>query len=125
MVEQITDEFRNAMASWVEIKTQLTDARKDMKILNAREKQLKEFIKNYMKQKELDLVNLKRGKVSIRTTVKRATFTKDSVQVGLGIFFEGDEVRVERAMTCIIDNLPQSESEVISLTGLEKRTTNK
>lgn len=123
MTEQITDEFRTAMSQWVEIKTQLGDARKDMKILNAREKQLKEFIKGYMKSKELDLVNLKKGKVSIRTTTKRATFTKDSVQAGLTIFFTGDEVSVERAMTCIIDNLPTSEAEVISLTGLEKKAT--
>jgi len=121
MVEQITDEFRTAMSQWVEIKTQLGDARKDMKVLNAREKQLKEFIKGYMKSKELDLVNLKKGKVSIRTTTKRATFTKDSVQSGLTIFFNGDEVNVERAMTCIVDNLPTSEAEVISLTGLEKK----
>jgi hypothetical protein len=121
MAEQISDEFRTAMAQWVEIKTQLTEARNDMKILNTRENQLKEFIKGYMKQQQLDLINLKKGKVSIRTTVKKATFTKDAVKEGLGIYFNGDEVSVERAMTCIIDNLPTSESEVISLTGLEKK----
>jgi len=122
MAEQITDEFRTAMANWVEIKTQLAEARKDMKILNNREKQLKEFIKEYMKEQKLDLINLKKGKVSIRTTVKRATFTKDAVQAGLTVYFNGDVVSVERAMTCITDNLPTSETEVISLTGLEKKS---
>ncbi len=122
MADQITDEFRIAMANWVEIKTQLAEARKDMKILNNREKQLKEYVKGYMKDHKLDLINLKKGKVTIRTTTKRATFTKEAVQTGLGVYFNGDEVSVERAMTCIMDNLPMSESEVISLTGLEKKS---
>ena len=104
----ISDEFRSAMADWVEIKRQLTDARKDMKVLNTREKQLKDYIKGYMKQQSLDLINLKKGKVSLRTATKRATFTKDAVSV-------------ERAMTCIVDNLETTETEVISLTGLEKK----
>ena len=34
----ITDEFRKAMSDWVELKVQLVEARKDMKVLNDREK---------------------------------------------------------------------------------------
>jgi hypothetical protein len=117
----ISDEFRSAMADWVEIKRQLTDARKDMKVLNTREKQLKDYIKGYMKQQSLDLINLKKGKVSLRTATKRATFTKDAVQTGLRVYFNNDEVSVERAMTCIVDNLETTETEVISLTGIEKK----
>ena len=51
---EITDEFRAAMASWVELKTQLSAARNDMKVLNQREKELKEYIKNYMKNQQID-----------------------------------------------------------------------
>ena len=118
---EISDDFRAAMANWVELKRQLADARKDMKVLNTREKELKEYIKGYMKHQSLDLINLKKGKVALRTTTKRATFTKEGVQNGLKVYFQGDEVRVEGAMTCIMDNLPTSEAEVISLTGLEKK----
>ena len=110
MAEQITDEFRTAMAQWVEIKTQLADARKDMKVLNSREKQLKDFIKEYMKRQQLDLVNLKKGKVSLRTTTKKASFTKDVVQNGLSIYFNNDEVKVEGATKMIrtgLTNMPQ------------------
>ena len=74
-----------------------------------------------MKQQSLDLINLKKGKVSLRTATKRATFTKDAVQTGLRVYFNNDEVSVERAMTCIVDNLETTETEVISLTGLEKK----
>ena len=121
MSSEITYEFRAAMASWVELKTQLASARQDMKVLNNREKQLKEYIKGYMKTQQIDNVNLKKGKVAIRHTVKKSTMTREAVRSGLAIYFTDDETKVEGAMNCIIDNLPQTETDVISLTGLEKK----
>ena len=123
MANEISDDFRVAMANWVEVKTQLTEARKDMKVLNDREKKLKEFVKNYMKTKQLDNVNLKKGKVSLRTSTKTSTMTRDAVKNGLVIYFGGDETRAEGAYTCIIDNLTTSETDVISLTGLKSKPT--
>ena len=123
MSDQISDQFRTAMSDWVELKKQLTSARKDMKILNTREKQLKEYIKNYMKNQKIDKVNLKKGKVTLRTSTKTGSLTKLAVLNGLNVYFQGDEVRTEAAMTCILDNIPRNESEVISLTGLNKKNT--
>jgi hypothetical protein len=120
MTEAISDQFRSAMRDWVELKQQLSSARKDMKILNDREKQLKDYIKNYMKHQEIDKVNLKGGKVTLKKTQKSGAFTKAAVQQGLLIYFQGDEVRVESAVTCILDNIEKKESESISLTGLKK-----
>ena len=40
--ESISDQFRTVMSEWVDLKKQLTGVRSDMKILNTREKQLKE-----------------------------------------------------------------------------------
>jgi hypothetical protein len=123
MADQISDQFRSAMSDWVELKKQLTSARKDMKILNTREKQLKEYIKNYMKNQKIDKVNLKKGKVTLRTSTKTGSLTKAAVLNGLNVYFQGDEVRTEAVMTCILDNIPKSESEVISLTGLNSKST--
>ena len=120
MAESVSDQFRMAMKDWVELKQQLTSARKDMKILNTREKQLKEYIKNYMKKQEIDKVNLKGGKVTLKVSQKSGSFTKAAVQNGLSIYFQGDEVRTEAVMTCILDNIDKKETEVISLTGLKK-----
>ena len=118
MAEQITDEFRAAMADWVQLKTQLAEARKDMKVLNEREKQLKEFIKTFMKDASLELINLKKGKVTLKTTTKRSTMTREAVRKGLGVYFGGDEAKVDGAFQCILDNLDTEESDVISLTGI-------
>ena len=123
MADQITEEFRSAMADWVELKTQLTDARKDMKVLNEREKQLKEFIKTFMKNQSLDLVNLKKGKVTLKTTMKKSSMTREAVRKGLLIYFGGDEAKVDGAIQCILDNLESEEADIISLTGLTSRKT--
>lgn len=122
MTEQISDDFRMAMANWVEVKLQLADARKDMKVLNNREKELKEFVKTYMKNKQIDNVNLKKGKVSLKTTIKKSSMTREAVRYGLNIYFGGDEAKVDGAITCILDNLDSSETDVISLTGISKKT---
>jgi polyphosphate kinase 2 (PPK2 family) len=121
MTEQISEEFRHAMANWVEIKTQLAEARKDMKVLNDREKELKEFIKNYMKNQQIDNVNLKKGKVSLKTSTKRSSMTREAVRKGLHVYFGGDEAKVDGAIQCIVDNLETEEASVISLTGLGKK----
>ncbi len=121
MADQITDEFRTAMADWVQLKTQLSEARKDMKVLNEREKQLKEFIKTFMKDKSLDLINLKKGKVTLKTTIKKSSMTREAVRKGLHIYFGGDEAKVDGAIQCILDNLDSEEADVISLTGLTSR----
>jgi hypothetical protein len=42
---EITEELRRTMTEWVELKKQLAEVRKDVKVLNDREKQLKESIK--------------------------------------------------------------------------------
>jgi hypothetical protein len=118
MTDQITDEFRSAMADWVQLKTQLSEARKDMKVLNEREKQLKEFIKTFMKNQSLDLINLKKGKVTLKTTTKQSSMTREAVRKGLGVYFWGDEAKVDGAIQCILDNLESEEADVISLTGL-------
>jgi hypothetical protein len=117
----ITDEFRKAMSDWVELKVQLVEARKDMKVLNDREKELKQFIKNYMENQKIDNVNLKKGKVSLRKTNKKEGMTIKKVQDGLLIYFQQDEVRTEAAMNCIKDNLETSETSIISLTGIKNK----
>ena len=120
-MSDISDEFRKAMADWVELKRQLTEARKDMKVLNTREKELKQVIAGYMKNTEIDTVNLKKGKVSLRKKVSKGSMTKKAVENGLMIFFQNDETQVERAMNCIRDTLEEKESDVISLTGLNAK----
>jgi len=119
----ITNDFRTAMSQWVELKKQLTEARKDMKVLNTREKELKTFIQGYMKEEKIDKVNLKKGKVSLRTSKKRAPFTKKAVQTGLVVYFDGDETKAETVMNFIVDNLEVNESNSISLTGMAKQET--
>ena len=120
MSQQITEEFRSKMAEWVELKNQLTEARKDMKVLNTREKELNLYIKNYMKANEIDNVNLRQGKVSYKKTQKKETFTKKIVSKGLFKYCGENETEVEKALECISGVLEVTEKDSISLTGIKK-----
>ena len=110
---EISTEFRAKMAEWVELKNQLTEVRKDVAVLNKKEKELKTYISEYMKDQGIDNINLKKGKVTRRTTEKKPTFSKKVVEQGLGVYFQGDEVRVEAAITCITDNLQTEQRDVV------------
>jgi hypothetical protein len=115
----VSDDFRTAMSEWVELKKQLTEARKDMKVLNSREKQLKAYVQSFMQESKIDKVNLKKGKVTLKTSKRKGGLTKVNVEDGLRVYFQGDEARVEGAMTCIQDNLPIKESSSVSMTGVK------
>ena len=118
---EVTDEFRKKMSEWVNIKKTLVEARKDVKVLNDKEKELKSFIMKFMQKEGIDNVNLKKGKVTLRNSKKKETLTKERVQLGLLKHFNGDEVQTETAMNCIIDNLETKQSSIISLTGVNKK----
>ena len=121
MSDDISEQFRIKMSEWVNLKKQLGEARKDMKLLNSKEKELKTYIMSFMSEKGIDNVNLKKGKVSLRATKKKQALTKDKVQTGLLKHFQGDEVQTETAMNCIIDNLEIKNSSIISLTGINTK----
>ena len=118
-MEEISENFKTSMSEWVELKKQLSEVRQDVKVLNKREKDLKKVIMGYMKNKRIDSVNLKKGKVSLRTSKKKGAMTAPIVKAGLAVFFNNNDIEVERAMNCIRDNIEEKESDVISLTGLK------
>ena len=109
------------MEEWAELKAQLTEIRKDVKVLTTQEKQLKEEINEFMKKEEVDVVKLEGiGKISSKTRQTKGTFNRDAVRRGLRTFFNGDEARVEGAMNAIEDGLEVKESSSVSLYPVKK-----
>jgi hypothetical protein len=43
------------------------------------------------------------------------------VQNGLNIYFQGDEILVEAAMNCILDNIDKKQTTTVSLTGIKEK----
>jgi hypothetical protein len=115
----INDEFKTKMTEWVDLKKQLNEVKSDVKKLNAREKTLKEFIKNYMIENEIDNVNLRKGKVAVRTSKKKTPLSFTLIEAGLGVYFDHQEDKVANAITCIKDQIECKESHNISLTGIK------
>lgn len=108
----------------VELSKQLSEAKADIKILNQEEKRLKENVKKHMVEQGIDTINLRKGKISIRKSVRKAGINKDAIKEGLLKFFGGDEAKVEGAFNSITDNLKTRETTSLSLTGIKEKPAN-
>jgi len=109
------------MTEWVGLKAQLAAARKDLSVLNGREKDLRKVIEVKMKTEEIDTVKIQdKVKVNFKMKKTKGSLTKDVIKTGLGMFFGGNEAQVEGAFQAILDAAPIKETPSISITGLKE-----
>jgi|TARA_B110000971_G_scaffold124665_1_gene127595 hypothetical protein len=120
----VSNDLTGNVAKLVELTKQLSEAKADIKILNQEEKRLKENVKKHMVEQGIDTINLRKGKISIRKSVRKAGMSKDAVKDGLHTFFGGDEAKVEGALNAIKDGLKTKESTSLSLTGIKEKQHN-
>ena len=117
----VPNELSESVSKLVELSKQLTEAKSDIKILNQEEKRLKEAVKKHMINQGIDTINLRKGKISLRKSVRKGSMNKDAIKDGLLQFFGGDEAKVEGALNAIQDNLKVKESTSLSLTGIKDK----
>ena len=117
----VSNELSEAVSKLVDLTKQLSDAKSDIKILNREAKRLKENVKKHMVDQGIDTINLRKGKISLRKSVRKSGMSKDAIKDGLMTFFAGDETKVEGALNAIKDNLKTKESTSISLTGIKDK----
>ena len=120
-MSSVPNELSESVSKLVDLTKQLSEAKSDIKVLNQEEKRLKENVKKHMVDQGIDTINLRKGKISIRKSVRKAGINKDAVKEGLSKFFSGDEAKVEGALNAIQDNLKVKESTSISLTGIKDK----
>jgi hypothetical protein len=117
------EQFKTAMKEWVTLKAQLSSARKDLQVLNKREKELREFVTEHMKTHEIDTVRVhEKVKVNLNTKNTKGGITKDVIKKGLLTYFGGDEVRTEGAFQAIVDAAPVATKSTVSVLGLKAMT---
>ena len=118
----VTNELSETVSKLVDLTKQLAEAKSDIKILNQEEKRLKENVKKHMVSQGIDTINLRKGKISLRKSVRKSGMSKDAIKEGLSKFFGGDEAKVEGALNAIQDNLAIKESTSLSLTGIKEKS---
>jgi len=108
------------MTEWVALKAQLAAARKDLSVLNVREKELRQFVTEHMARNEIDTVKVHdKVKVNFKKKKTKGSITKDVIKTGLRSFFGGNEAQVEGAFQAIMDAAPTKESAGVTVTGLK------
>ena len=118
----VAPDLSENVSKLVELTKQLADAKSDIKVLSQEEKRLKESVKKHMVDQGIDTINLRKGKISIRKSVRKGSMNKDAIKEGLLTFFSGDETKVEGALNAIQDGLKVKESTSLSLTGIKDKT---
>jgi len=117
----VPNELSESVSKLVELSKQLSEAKSDIKILNQEEKRLKEYVKKHMIDQGIDTINLRKGKISLRKSVRKSGINKDAIKDGLLKYFGGDEAKVEGAINAIQDGLKVRESTSLSLTGIKDK----
>lgn len=110
----VNENFKDAMAQWVDLKKRLSAAKEDLKILNRQEKDLRKFVQEYMVDNKIDTCNMKDAKVSVKTRNKKTPFTKELVKRGLLKYFNGDEDRANYVFEIILDCADVTETSSVS-----------
>ena len=121
MSQAPSDELSNSVSKLVELNKQITEANEDIKVLRQAEKALKLQVKKLMLDNGLDVVNLKKGKISVRRSSRKQGLNKASVKEGLTTYFNGNEAQAESCLKVILENLPTKESTSLSLTGIKDK----
>jgi Pyruvate/2-oxoacid:ferredoxin oxidoreductase gamma subunit len=113
------DEFKAVMTEWLSLKHQLAAARKDMAVLNKREKELRAQVQEHMKEikqtQDVDTVKVNQEKVSLHTKESRGSITKNVILAGLRAYFGGDDTKVEHVYQIIVDHAPVKERNTITV----------
>jgi len=117
----VPTELSESVSKLVELSKQLAEAKSDIKILTQEEKRLKETVRSHMVGQGIDTINLRKGKISLRKSVRKGSMNKDAIREGLLVFFGGDEAKVEGAINAIQDNIKVKESTSLSLTGIKEK----
>ena len=76
MSETASEELSNNVSKLVELNKQITDAREDIKVLVQAEKSLKLQVKKLMTDNGLDVINLKKGKISVNSPIGKGLLGK-------------------------------------------------
>jgi len=118
-----TTELSSNVQKLVELSKQIAEARKDMKVLVAAEKKLKEQVKSSMVSQDIDTINLKKGKISVKKSTRKSSMTKVNIVEGLRKFFNGDEDMLQKCLAVINENLPVKESTSLTLSGIKESTS--
>lgn len=120
----VPNELSENVSKLVELSKQIAAARSDIKILTQEEKKMKEIVKGLMVNQGIDTINLRKGKIAVKTSKRTTGFNKNTVKEGLQKYFGGDETKVEGAYNAIMDSLTVKETSSLSLIGIKDKNEN-
>lgn len=115
-------DYKNLMDEWITIKNQLKTVRKDVSILNSREKQLRTQVQEFMKTSDVTACTVtdKNAKIQLNTRTVKSPFNRDLVRRALMRYFRDDESLVDHIFTLIDDETEVTQKDSVTLKDIKK-----
>ena len=113
------EEFKKLMTEWVEITDQLKKSEGHLKKLKNRKSELQTVLNEFMKTKEVDVVNITDGKVLRRKSKKTQALTRDHIRKCLCEYLN-DETKANEATELIFSSRQVSNHEYLKRTHKQK-----
>jgi len=121
----VPEELSANVSKLVELNKQITEAKADIKVLTTAERKIKDSIKRLMVTQGIDTINLRKGKISLRTSTRKGAMTKVAINSGINAYFGGDPVKIEGLMNAIQDQIKEKKSTCLSITGIKEKVPKK
>ena len=105
---------KETIQEWIDLKKSIQNARKDIGVLNKREKDLRNAIKTFMVEVKTDEIEIDASKVVYKSRVSRGALTRDVIKRGLFTFF-GDQTQADGCFQAIVDAAPETTRQSVTL----------
>jgi Family of unknown function (DUF5760) len=105
---------KETIKQWIDLKSDITNARKDIAVLNKREKELRQAIKRFMIDVKTDEVEVEQKKVVYKSRMAKGSLTREVIKNGLLSFF-GNQTQADGCFQAIVDAAPETLRDSVSL----------
>jgi hypothetical protein len=114
----VSDVFRQAMGTWVQLMNKKAEVNRDMKVINDKLKDLKAFLTEVMVEKKIDGANCSGQRVTLTTTKSKEPMSRDVIVRLMNEYTKADNPEHGKIADFILDNRKVRESHGLKISPI-------
>lgn len=114
----VSDVFKHAMHSWVDLMEKKAAVNQDMKVINSKLKDLKAFLVDVMARNKFDGVNCNGHRVNLTTTRTKETLTRETMIRLMSEFSKEDPKGLAQMADYVLNNRKVKESHGLRMVAI-------
>ena len=117
--KKVSQEFVITVKKYLQLDDNIKELRDKMKNLNSDKKECEEFILNYLKALDEDVIDIADGRLKRNVSKTQAPLKKDYIQTSLSTII-GDNIKATEITDKILNSRPMVERETLKRTKCKK-----